>query len=164
MTSLHATCVLLDGAAAAFGAPSDAGILLTGESGSGKSELALRLIERGAKLVSDDRTRLRLENGCLRAEPVGELAGLLEVRHVGILQLPYAESARIGLVILLSKENLLSRMPVREWYDPPHFAIPRESRPPMLRLWTQDASAPAKAAAAVAAHANALFRERSNPT
>jgi serine kinase of HPr protein (carbohydrate metabolism regulator) len=55
--TVHATCVAIDGR----------GILIRGRSGAGKSDLALRLIDRGARLVSDDYTILAASGGRLRA-------------------------------------------------------------------------------------------------
>jgi len=158
MVQVHASCVLLARAGEPFGAPADAGVLLLGESGSGKSDLALRLIERGAVLVSDDRTELIIEGGALMASPPVPLAGLIEVRSVGIVELPHASSARVHLVVHLC-ENSPARLPERELYDPPkELVLPREARPPLLRLHSREPSAPAKIAAAAAAHAHALFR------
>ena len=62
VVNIHASCIRLALAAAAFGAPRSAGVLLLGDSGSGKSDLALRLIGRGAELVADDRTELHVES------------------------------------------------------------------------------------------------------
>ena len=77
--NIHATCVLLESAAAAFGASRAAGVLLLGKSGAGKSDLALQLIALGAKLVSDDRTELFVERGKLFARAPQSIAGLIEV-------------------------------------------------------------------------------------
>jgi HPr kinase/phosphorylase len=70
------------------------GVLLIGPSGSGKSDLALRLLGRGFLLVADD--RVDIDNGV--AAPPAALAGLLEVRGLGIVRLPYAATARLALV------------------------------------------------------------------
>jgi len=159
MAQIHASCVLLARAREPFGAPADAGILLLGESGSGKSDLALRLIERGAVLVSDDRTDLFVEDGALLARPPRTLAGLIEVRGVGIVQLPHAASARVRLAVCLS-ENPAARLPEHEFYQPPkEVLLAREAWPPLIRLSAKEPSAPAKIAAAAAAHAHALFRD-----
>ena len=71
---VHGTCIAIDGA----------GVLLRGPSGCGKSDLALRLIDGGAVLVADDRVSLEARAGDLVASAPDALAGLLEVRGVGI--------------------------------------------------------------------------------
>jgi serine kinase of HPr protein (carbohydrate metabolism regulator) len=104
---LHASCVQLDGR----------GIVLLGASGAGKSDLALRLIDAGAILVADD--QLLVENGA--AGPVGRpadaLAGLLEVRGVGILRLTYCRISPLGLVVELDSSKPVTRMPMPATYD-----------------------------------------------
>jgi HPr kinase/phosphorylase len=70
------------------------GVLLIGPSGSGKSDLALRLLGRGFSLVADD--RVDIDDGVAAAPPA--LAGLLEVRGLGIVRLPYVATARLALV------------------------------------------------------------------
>jgi hypothetical protein len=150
--------VVLGQASLVFGAPEDAGVLLLGASGSGKSDLALRLIERGAQLVSDDRTELFLEDGALWASPPPSIAGLLEVRGVGILKLPNAPRARVSIAVMLTA-NDVPRLPEPEYYDPPgELACPRDARPRLFRLFAGEASAPAKVAAAAAAQTLARFR------
>jgi HPr kinase/phosphorylase len=84
---VHGSCVARDGA----------GVLLLGPPGSGKSDLALRLIDRGFILVADDRVDIR--EG--RAAAPETLAGLLEVRGLGILRLPQCASARLALAVQL---------------------------------------------------------------
>jgi HPr kinase/phosphorylase len=75
----------------------DDAILLLGPAGAGKSDLLLRLIDRGFALVADD--QVLVENGLARAPKA--LAGLLEVRGLGIFRLPYLPQARLRLVIQL---------------------------------------------------------------
>lgn len=77
MITIHATTVSLDGR----------GVILRGPSGSGKSDLALRLINEDALLVADDQTVLFIEGGRLMAQAPKEIAGKMEVRGVGIVQL-----------------------------------------------------------------------------
>lgn len=84
---IHASCAARDGA----------GVLLLGPPGSGKSDLVLRLLDRGFTLVADD--RVEIENGHARAPAA--LAGLLEVRGLGILRLPYLERAELALAVTL---------------------------------------------------------------
>ncbi|MDD5585969.1 MAG: HPr kinase/phosphatase C-terminal domain-containing protein [Alphaproteobacteria bacterium] len=104
-TLIHASCVAFDGR----------GVLLAGDPGAGKSEIALCLIEAGAKLVSDDQTALHVENGRLIAAPPASIAGLIEVRHVGLLRLPYCPSAPVMLYVDLVPDTAkLERMPESE--------------------------------------------------
>ena len=84
---IHGSCVALDGA----------GVLLLGPPGAGKSDLALRLMDRGFMLVADD--RVDVENGIAR--PPAALAGLLEVRGLGLLRLPHLAQARLALAVRL---------------------------------------------------------------
>src|SRR5262245_16850384 len=104
--SIHATAVLVGPRA----------VLIRGPSGSGKSRLALALLQAAeagrlafARLVSDDRTRLEATGGRLLARTVPELAGLIEVRGVGIAQTPYEPAAVVGTVIDLGAD--LARLP-----------------------------------------------------
>ena len=152
--NVHATCVVLVSAGAAFRAPANAGILLLGRSGSGKSDLALRLIARGAKLVSDDRTELFVERGRLTARAPAAIKGMLEVRGLGVIALPSAAKARIALAVSLDGAG--ARLPRPEYYKSP-FDL---SAPvPLIRLAPFEASAPEKIALAAAAFAHRLFRE-----
>jgi serine kinase of HPr protein (carbohydrate metabolism regulator) len=87
------------------------GVLLRGPSGIGKSDLALRLIDRGAALVADDQVLLERDGERLLASPPENLAGLLEVRGLGILQFPHEEKAPIRLVIDLVEIREMERLP-----------------------------------------------------
>ncbi|HEX3652222.1 MAG TPA: hypothetical protein VHU18_05290 [Rhizomicrobium sp.] len=157
--NIHATCVLIGPAGAAFGAPAHAGILLKGPTGSGKSSLALRLVDRGGTLVADDRVDLFLDGTTLAARAPRALAGLLEIRGVGIVELPHAPSAHIALVVELVELGLVARLPEPERYaPPPSLNLPREYWPPLMRLNASESSAVARIAAAVAAHAHGRFR------
>src|SRR5437868_2197693 len=86
---IHATCIAIDGA----------GVLLRGPSGAGKSDLALRLIDGGATLVADDRTELATGGDVVIASPPPAIAGKLEVRGIGVIELPFAASAPVRLVV-----------------------------------------------------------------
>ncbi len=92
---IHASCVARNGA----------GILLLGPAGSGKSDLALRLLDRGFVLVADD--RVDIVDGM--ASPPAQLAGLLEVRGLGLLRMPHAAPARLALAVSLGAD--LKRLP-----------------------------------------------------
>jgi len=158
--NIHATCILLSRAGEAFDAPADAGILLLGESGAGKSDLALRLIALGATLVADDRVELSVENDSLIARAPPNLAGLIEIRNIGIVALPCAMQARVALAVLLGTGENLPRLPEQERYRPPAgINLVEEFCPPLIRLSAFEISAPAKIAAAAAAFAHGLFRE-----
>ncbi len=93
---IHASCAARD----------DAGVLLLGASGCGKSDLALRLIDRGFVLVSDD--RVEIEAG--RAFPPAGLEGLIEMRGLGILRLAHRASARLALACELANRSM-ARLP-----------------------------------------------------
>jgi hypothetical protein len=160
--NIHATCVRLGKAGAAFGAPPGAGILLVGSSGSGKSDLALRLMAAGAELVADDRSDLYLWRGRLYARAPARIAGLLEVRGVGILALPYARQVKVTLVAQLGKAG--PRLPAhRRFRAPAALRLPPEAAPPVISLRPFEASAPAKLAVAAAAYALGLHRDDINP-
>jgi len=98
---IHATCVAQD----------SNGILIRGPSGSGKSDLALRLIDGGCRLVADDRVDLSSRSGGLIAQPPKALAGLLEVRRLGIVRLPALPDAVVCLVVDLDEEVNAERLP-----------------------------------------------------
>jgi serine kinase of HPr protein (carbohydrate metabolism regulator) len=74
------------------------GVLLRGRSGCGKSDLALRLIDRGAVLVSDDYTEVRDQSGRLVARAPATIAGRIEMRGVGIVEAPTASEVPLCLV------------------------------------------------------------------
>lgn len=154
--TIHASCVLLAGAGAVFGLPDGAGVLLLGRSGAGKSDLALRLIARGALLVADDRTELCVQGEGLIASAPRLLAGLLEVRGVGILRLEAVSNARILLACELTTEAI-ERMPDRAGFEPPSgLTVAANMRPALIRLNPFEPSAPEKI---VAAAAHAHFRD-----
>ena len=162
IANIHATCVRLGRAGAAFRAPPDAGILLLGKSGAGKSDIALRLIAAGATLVADDRTELFVSRGKLYARAPRRIAGLMEVRGVGILKLPHATRARIALVVELGPGA--ARLPTHRRYRPPAvLELAENEAPPIVKIAPFEASAAAKIIAATAACAHALYRDDINP-
>ena len=114
------------------------GILLLGPSGAGKSDLALRLIDQGARLVADDQTELRREGDDIEMSAPATIAGQIEVRGLGIVSLPSLASAPLRLVVDLMPAAEIERMP-----------LPRECRfldcaVPAIALAPFEASAPAK--------------------
>ena len=92
MTQVHqATCVAINGRA----------VLIEGPPGSGKSSLALSLIDRGAVLVGDDGVALEPRGGQLYASPPPNIAGLIEVRNLGLLEFPTVGDVPVALVVRL---------------------------------------------------------------
>jgi HPr kinase/phosphorylase len=110
-------------------------VLLIGPPGAGKSDLLLRLLARGFDLVADDRVDIVARI----ARPVPALAGLLEVRGLGIVRLPYAASARLALVVELSDAAM--RLPLPGRHDTLDL--------PMARIDARAASAPDRVALAL---------------
>jgi serine kinase of HPr protein (carbohydrate metabolism regulator) len=90
---VHASCVAIGGRA----------VLLAGRPGAGKSDLALRLIDRGAALVSDDYTELRRAGGRLLARAPATIAGKIEVRGVGIVEIEPAVDVPVCLHVDLDR-------------------------------------------------------------
>ena len=131
--TVHASCVAIDGAA----------ILIGGRSGRGKSDLALRLIDRGHQLVSDDYTLVRRKDGQLLASPPETIAGKIEVRGVGIVEFPAQRDVPVALMIDLDLEP--TRLP-----DPGEQRLLAGVAIPALGLAALEASAPLKVEAALA--------------
>ncbi len=101
---VHASCVQLDGA----------GVIVRGASGSGKSDLCLRLIDAGGLLVGDDQVLIERgdDGGTLFASAPAGLAGLIEARGVGILRLPHvAGRSPVRLVVDLCPPDRVVRLP-----------------------------------------------------
>ena len=122
---IHASCVARAGR----------GVLLLGPPGAGKSDLALRLIDRGFELVADDRVEI---DGLTATAPAG-LAGLIEVRGLGILRLPALAKAALALAVELREE--VPRMP-----EPARLATPDL---PLIILDPRGASAALRVALAL---------------
>lgn len=116
-TPHQASCVAIGGRA----------LLIEGPSGSGKSSLALTLIDRGAKLVGDDGVSLSVESGRLWASPPANTSGLLEIRNVGIVPLATTR-APVALVCRLD-EGALRYVETAETVDLLGDDIP------LIRLW-----------------------------
>lgn len=107
--TIHATAV----------AVGERAVLLTGPSGSGKSDLALRCIltpptsflTASASLVADDRVVLRKSGGNLYASPPEQICGLLEVRGLGLYRLPYSSDCPVTLIAELTAPDQIERLP-----------------------------------------------------
>jgi hypothetical protein len=114
----QATCVSIGGR----------GVLIEGPPGSGKSSLALALMDRGAVLVGDDGVALEQTGGRLLASPVPAIAGLLEVRNLGLIAVPVVTGVPVALVLVLDP-------------DAPRFVAEAEAAIrhglalPLIRLW-----------------------------
>jgi serine kinase of HPr protein (carbohydrate metabolism regulator) len=130
--NLHASCVALEGRA----------VLISGPSGSGKSDLALRLLDRGFILVSDDRTIMRKEGNKLLASAPDTIKGKLEIRGIGIVDVETVSDVPVALVVEITGEIL--RMP-----DDSRERIILGLPIPMINLDALTASAPSKVALAL---------------
>ena len=125
--TLHASCVAIGGRA----------VLIEGLSGSGKSDLALRLIDRGAVLVSDDYTIVRRSTGTLTASAPPNITGLLEVRGIGLIALPFESDVAVTLMVSISDD--VERMP-----DDSNTRLIAGIAVPLGHVRSLDASAPIK--------------------
>lgn len=100
---VHATAVALDGRA----------VLLRGPSGAGKSDLALRLIDAGARLIADDQSELSRLGDTIVVRAPSTIAGLIEVRGLGILRLEPEADIPLSLIADLIAPEALERLPER---------------------------------------------------
>jgi serine kinase of HPr protein (carbohydrate metabolism regulator) len=130
---VHATSVAIQGDA----------VLLRGPSGAGKSDLALRLIDGGARLVADDQSALWRAGAQVLVRPPMAIAGLLEVRGVGILHVEALAEARLALLVDLVPPEEVERLPEPRLEEVLGLAIP------LITLAPFEASAAAKIRIAV---------------
>ncbi len=128
MTCLYGTSVAIGGA----------GVLLQGPSGSGKSDLALRLIDEGARLVADDQTEVERSGNDLALRAPAALAGLIEARGLGLMRVPHVAEAPLRLIVELAAEAAIERLPEARVRTIEGVAVP------VIALDPQAASAPAK--------------------
>lgn len=128
MVVVHGTCVDLGGS----------GVLLRGPPGSGKSDLALRLIDGGARLIADDQVEITRDGDVLMARAPLALKGRMEIRGIGIVPAAAADEAPLRIVIDLVPREAVERLP--EPYSVALLDLPL----PAARLAAFDASAPAK--------------------
>jgi HPr kinase/phosphorylase len=132
---VHATAVAIGGRA----------VLLRGPSGSGKSDLALRLIDAGARLVADDQTRVERDGDILLVRAPEPIAGLIEVRGLGIVRVESLPVARLALIADLVAVQHVERLPEPSSETIFRLAIPRVAIAPF------EVSAPIKLRLALAA-------------
>ena len=138
---VHGTAVAIDGRA----------VLLRGPSGSGKSDLALRLIDAGAQLVADDQTELVRVGDRIVARPPATIVGLIEVRGIGILRLDPLMEAPLALLADLVQPETVERLPM------PRLELVLGLDLPLIALMPFEASAAAKLRLALRVYAEAGF-------
>lgn len=123
-----ATCVAIRGR----------GILIEGPPASGKSALALALIDRGAELVGDDGILLEAAGGHVIARPHPRTRGLLEVRNLGLVAFDVCERTAVALVVTLERDAPrfieAPQQAVRAGLELPHVAIWPDPCPPALKV------------------------------
>ncbi|MEP7349271.1 MAG: HPr kinase/phosphatase C-terminal domain-containing protein [Sphingorhabdus sp.] len=130
---LHASAVAINGE----------GVLFSGTSGSGKSDLALRLIDRGAVLISDDGVWVDAEGPLAILRTAPNIAGMIEMRGVGILKMPFADGVPLRLAVILDAKP--ERLPTPDTTKIAGHDVP------CLKLSAFEASAPLKVEQAVRA-------------
>ena len=117
-------------------------VLITGPSGSGKSDLALRLLDRGFTLVSDDQTIVTRHNATLIASAPANITGKLEIRGIGIVEMDMVTDQPVALIVELSSE--ITRLP-DDNRERPILGV----GVPLVSIDAMAASAPSKVALAL---------------
>jgi serine kinase of HPr protein (carbohydrate metabolism regulator) len=130
--TLHASTVAQGGRA----------VMICGPSGSGKSDLALRLLDRGFTLVSDDQTIVRKEKGQLVASAPPTIKGKLEIRGIGIVEMESSDDVPVALVVELTSD--IQRLP-----DDSRERVILDTKVPLISVDAMTASAPSKVAVAL---------------
>jgi len=130
--TLHASTVATEGRA----------VLITGPSGSGKSDLALRMLDRGFSLVSDDQTIVKRDGKRLLASAPHNIAGKLEIRGIGIIDMDRTDNVPIALVVELTSD--IQRLP-DDSRERPFLGV----KLPLVTIDAMTASAPSKVALAL---------------
>lgn len=125
--TVHASTVAIKGRA----------VLIAGRSGQGKSDLTLRLIDRGGALVSDDYTAVRRVGGRLIASAPATIAGRIEVRGIGLVEMAAEKDAPVALFVDLDAQ--MERLP-----EPGETRMLAGIAIPVVRLAAHEASAPIK--------------------
>ena len=130
--TLHASTVALAGRA----------VLICGPSGSGKSDLALRLLDRGFALVSDDQTIVRKDGDRVLASAPPTIHGKLEIRGIGIVEMETVSDVPLALVVELASD--IQRLP-----DDSRERLVLDVNIPLISVDAMTASAPSKVALAL---------------
>jgi serine kinase of HPr protein (carbohydrate metabolism regulator) len=130
--TLHASTVASSGRA----------VLITGPSGSGKSDLALRLLDRGFTLVSDDQTIVKRSGDRLVATAPATIAGKLEIRGIGIVEMERVDEVPVALLVELTSD--IQRLP-DDSRSRPFLGVSI----PLISIDAMTASAPSKVALAL---------------
>lgn len=116
----------------------DSGLLILGPSGSGKSDLALRLIDSGATLVADDITICKRENNEIFMFCDDSIKGIIEVRGIGLVKVPYVEGIKLKMVIKLIDQKI-ERFPLEK-----EFYKLLSIKKPLIKINPKELSANAK--------------------
>jgi serine kinase of HPr protein (carbohydrate metabolism regulator) len=130
--TIHSSTVATDGRA----------VLITGPSGSGKSDLTLRLLDRGFTLVSDDQTILKRDGDRLLATAPPNIAGKLEIRGIGIVEMERIDDVPVCLIVELTSD--IQRLP-DDSRERPILGV----KLPLISIDAMTASAPSKVALAL---------------
>jgi serine kinase of HPr protein (carbohydrate metabolism regulator) len=130
--TVHASTVTSDGRA----------VLITGPSGSGKSDLTLRLLDRGFTLVSDDQTIVKRDGKRLLASAPPTIAGKLEIRGIGIVEVKHVDNLPVALLVELTSD--IQRLP-DDSRERPILGV----KLPLITIDAMTASAPSKVALAL---------------
>ena len=131
--TIHASTVAIEGRA----------VMITGASGSGKSDLALRLLDRGFSLVSDDQTIVKRVGSHLLASPPPNIAGKLEIRGIGIVDMDNLSDLPVALIVELTSSDI-QRLP-DDSQERPILGV----KLPLITIDAMTASAPSKVALAL---------------
>jgi serine kinase of HPr protein (carbohydrate metabolism regulator) len=130
--TVHASTIAIDGRA----------VLITGPSGSGKSDLSLRLLDRGFTLVSDDQTIVKKDGLRLLASAPPTIAGKLEIRGIGVVDMERVDNVPVALLVELTSD--IQRLP-DDSRERPILVI----KLPLITIDAMTASAPSKVALAL---------------